>query len=329
MERHLERAAVVNSTAGHVEVKETSDASDAVLVARAAGGDHEAFALLYHRYKHDTWRLASFTLRDPHEAEDVLQDTFLRAYRGLAGYHGGESARAWLLTICRNLCLDRLRTRRTRGFAFLEDGGGLEPAAALVDVDGQIDLRRGLAGLPAGDVEAFFFVDVLGLRSHEAASVLGLGASSTLRSRLTRARLQLVQALAEPASDAAGREVWGVFHTPPERAIVVSHGGPPGAVEGPVDVAPPVEAGELVRFFDTLEHRIPPGRSVLAVLGAPPARSVDAAAPWIAHHPRWRLRLSSTDSWRRDAEQLLADGADATALARLHGAEPFVWTPGT
>ncbi|HWV85497.1 MAG TPA: sigma-70 family RNA polymerase sigma factor [Capillimicrobium sp.] len=325
MESHPHTAAVVNPAAAHVEVEESPEAPDAVLVSRAAGGDDEAFALLYHRHKHDTWRLASFTLRDQHEAEDVVQETFLRAYRSLTSFKGGTSARPWLLTICRNVCLDRLRQRKARGFAFLEDAPGLEPPAPAADVEGRMDLHRALAGLPIEDVEAFFFVDVLGLRSHEAAAVLDLAAPSTLRSRLTRARTQLAQALAPPPAE-VGREVWGVFHTPPDRAIVVAHGGA-GAAD-PVDVAPPAEAGALVRFFETLEHRIPAGRRVLAVLGAPPRPSVAAAAPWIAHHPRWRLRLSTSDRWQRDAERLLSDGDDPAALARLRGSEPFVWTPG-
>ena len=68
MERDAKRAVVVNRAAAHVEVEESPEATDAVLVSRAAGGDDEAFALLYHRHKHDAWRLASFTLRDAHEA---------------------------------------------------------------------------------------------------------------------------------------------------------------------------------------------------------------------------------------------------------------------
>ena len=56
------------------------------------------------------------------------------------------------------------------------------------------------------------------------------------------------------------------------------------------DVAP--DTGDLTDSFDPLEHQIPAGHREVAVLGAPPARSVDAAVPWISHHPRWRLRVS-------------------------------------
>jgi RNA polymerase sigma-70 factor (ECF subfamily) len=318
--------AIVNRAGRHVEGKESPGAPDAVLVARAARGDDEAFALLYHRYKHDAWHLATFRLRDRHEAEDAVQETFVRAYRGLGAFRGGDSARPWLLTICRNVCMDRLRTRLGRAETFLADQGGPEPAARGGDPDRRIDLRLALARLPAEEAEAFFLVDVLGCRSHEAAGILGLSASSTLRSRLDRARRQLAEAIAEPAHAAAGVEVWGIFHTPPERALVVCFGGVGDASADAVDAATSAAGGELIRFFDDLEHRIPGGRSVLAVLGAPPPRSVDAAAPWIAHHPRWRLRLASTPAtWLRDAERMLAD-ADSPTLARLRSAEPFVWT---
>jgi RNA polymerase sigma-70 factor (ECF subfamily) len=325
MERQSDKRGVVNPAAPHVELHRSPDASDAVLASRAAGGDHEAFALLYHRNKHDVWRLASFRLGDPHEAEDALQETFLRAYRALSDFHGDDTARPWLLAICRNVCLDRLRSRRARGFAFLEDEDGAEAVATRTDVDSGLDLRRALAGLPAEDAEAFFFVDVLGLRSHEAAGVLGLRASSTLRSRLDRARKELARALAPPPAVPTGRALWGIFHTPPERALVVAHSDHTAA-NGSVE-APPGDAGQLVRFFDTLEHQIPAGHRIVAVLGAPPARSVDAAVPWISHHPRWRLRVSSGDSWRRDAETALSDSEDAAALAHLRTDHPFVWTP--
>jgi RNA polymerase sigma-70 factor (ECF subfamily) len=197
MEASAHIGAVVNHAGRHVERRESPVASDTVLVARAAAGDEEAFALLYHRYEQDAWSLASFKLRDRHEAEDAVQETFLRAYRSLRAFRGGESARPWLLTICRNVCLDRLRTRVARGTVFLDDHTGPEPAAPEDDPDGRIDLRRALAAMPHDDVEAFFLVDVLGCRSHEAARIVGLRASSTLRSRLDRARRFLAEAVSD------------------------------------------------------------------------------------------------------------------------------------
>lgn len=323
--------AVVNPRRRHVEADESPAAPDGELIRRAARGDQEAFALLYHRHKQDAWSLASFRLRDAHEAEDAVQDTFLRAYRGLDAYHGGESARAWLLTICRNVCLDRLRTRLSRGLTFLEDRGeGPEIAMPGADVDRRLDLRMALAELPVEDAEAFFFVDVLGCRSHEAARIVGVRAPSTLRSRLDRARRHLAEAIAEPAAPAPGPEVRGILHRPPERVLVVSFAGdgagPGGGPRGPASSAP---AGSgLVRFFELLEERIPAGRRVLALLGASGAGCLDTATPWIAGHPRWRLRLScSRESWLRDAERMLTADARERELELLRSSRSFVWTP--
>lgn len=168
--------------------------ADAALVRRAAAGDEEAFALLYHRYEHDAWSLASFQLRDAHDAEDAVQETFVRAYRGLGSFRG-DTARPWLLAICRNVCMDRLRSRLGRPTVPLEADGVGELAAPAGDVERRLDLRAALRALPYEDAEAFLLVDVLGCRSHEAAAVVGVRAASTLRSRVDRARRGIAEAL--------------------------------------------------------------------------------------------------------------------------------------
>jgi RNA polymerase sigma-70 factor (ECF subfamily) len=174
------------------------DVEDDALVEHARNGDAEAFTLLYYRYRLDVWNMAYFQLRNHHEAEDSLQETFLRAYRALGQYRRSESARPWLLTICRNVCLDRIRANRRRPMLSLDAGQFDEPAFAAADHDRRIDFRRALAQLPVDDLEAFFVVDVMGCRSEEAARILGLRASSTLRSRLARARRALAPALSDP-----------------------------------------------------------------------------------------------------------------------------------
>lgn len=189
---HIPR--VVNPAPTPVEADD-GIAADAALVRRAAAGDEEAFALLYHRYAQDAWSLASFKLRDAHDAEDAVQETFVRAFRALGSFRGGETARPWLLTICRNVCMDRLRGRLGRPTVPLDGDGIAELVAPASDHDRRIDLLAALRALPYEDAEAFFLVDVLGCRSHEAAAVVGLRASSTLRSRLDRARRGIADAL--------------------------------------------------------------------------------------------------------------------------------------
>ncbi|HEX6387912.1 MAG TPA: sigma-70 family RNA polymerase sigma factor [Solirubrobacteraceae bacterium] len=268
-----------------------------------------AFTALYTEHRDSVWKLAAFKLSDRHEAEDALQETFLRAYRSRGRFRRAGAERAWLLTICRNVCLDRLRSRAAHPTAPLD----FELAGHAVDMDGQIDLRAGLAALPADDLEAFFLVDVLGLASHEAAAVLGVRASSTLRSRVARARVDLEAALAVPALDRA--EVWGVFHAPPDRAIVVARSpAPPGHLHVP-DVA-------MASFFESVEARVPESEPLTAIVV-----SERDGSGWVADHPRWQLRAAgSRETWLRDAERLLA-GHDR-ALALVRAAKRFVWTAG-
>ncbi len=265
---------------------------------------HVDFTSLYREHRDPVFKLAAFRLSDPHEAEDALQETFLRAYRARRRFRRPGSERAWLLTICRNVCLDRLRSRTAHPIAPLD----FEPPGHEPDLDGQIDLRAGLATLAADDVEAFFLVDVLGLASHEAASVLGLRASSTLRSRVARARVDLEAALTVPALGHA--EVWGVFHAPPDRAIVVSRApAPPGHLHAPDD---------LSAFFEAVDERVPADEPLTAITVAEDG--------WIAAHPRWAQRAAGRDGWLQDAERLLA-GHDRT-LALVRAAKRFVWTAG-
>jgi RNA polymerase sigma factor (sigma-70 family) len=87
---------------------------DATLVQRALDGEAEAFALLYRRYKKHVWDLSYYLCaRNHHEAEEATQDTFLKAWRGLRGYGGRSTFKSWLLSICRNVCIDRRRRKST------------------------------------------------------------------------------------------------------------------------------------------------------------------------------------------------------------------------
>jgi RNA polymerase sigma-70 factor (ECF subfamily) len=154
------------------------------------------------------WNLARWLMRDRNDAEDIVQQSCLRACRGFATFRGGD-ARAWLLTIVRNACYSELsRRRRQRG----ETGGGraLEslddadlPAPPGVG-DPQLTLLRrldheALAGavedLPDVFREAFVLREMEGLSYQEIAEVAGVPVG-TVMSRLARARQRLQDALA-------------------------------------------------------------------------------------------------------------------------------------
>jgi RNA polymerase sigma-70 factor (ECF subfamily) len=80
------------------------------LIQQAAQGDHEAYELLMRRYEEPVFRLAYLILGDPDDAQDVAQDTFIRAYRHLPRFDAGRPLRPWLLQITRNLARNRQRS---------------------------------------------------------------------------------------------------------------------------------------------------------------------------------------------------------------------------
>ena len=142
----------------------------------------------------EVWRFAA-ALVDPGAADDLTQETYLRAFRGLADFAGRSSARTWLLAIARHVCAVHIRTaaRRRRLDARLPPPEPVPDPAGLV---GATDLLR---RLPEERREAFVLTQLLGLSYEEAAALCGV-ALGTIRSRVARARSQLIAAAtAEPA----------------------------------------------------------------------------------------------------------------------------------
>jgi RNA polymerase sigma-70 factor (ECF subfamily) len=174
-------------------------------------------------------RFALSLTRDEADADDLVQETFLRAYRSWDQYTPGTECRGWLFTICRNIFL-RLRERESRQL-LCEDPELEALAAAAVhasaqqsgygDVFARIDLseavERALAELPEGFREAVILVDVEDQSYEMAAQVLGVPIG-TVRSRLFRGRRLLQEALLSYARDAglapaAGESSEGEFRS--------------------------------------------------------------------------------------------------------------------
>lgn len=171
-----------------------AEPSDADLAASAVSGDTGAFEMIMRRHYAAVWRVAFLSVREETAAEEIAQDTFLRAYRALAGWRGEASLRTWLATICRRLCIDRARLKQREtvsppDFEVVADSTA-EPDA-LAD---RFDLQAALDRLPADDRDAFLLVHHYGYSSFETAALLGIPAS-TVRSRVGRARQRLAIAL--------------------------------------------------------------------------------------------------------------------------------------
>jgi len=105
--------------------------ADGELVTAVLAGEREPFALLVERYQRDMYNLAYRSTGQRQDAEDIVQETFLRAYRGLSSYDTNRPLRTWLYAIAVNVCRDWARRieRRPRTTALLEGDGGDERKA--------------------------------------------------------------------------------------------------------------------------------------------------------------------------------------------------------
>jgi RNA polymerase sigma-70 factor (ECF subfamily) len=165
---------------------------DAPLVRRAQRGDRLAFERLVDRHQHRLFTLAARTLGSRSEAEDAVQEAFLRAWRNLGSFRGTALFSTWLYRICVNAAHD-LRERRVP-----------EPAEAaettpdtrdrFVDRELSGELQRALAELDDDQRRTVVLCDVLGCSYAEAAEALEV-AEGTVKSRLFRARRELAQRL--------------------------------------------------------------------------------------------------------------------------------------
>src|SRR5690625_1049522 len=88
--------------------------TDAELVAKVVAGERREFAVLVERYQRDIYNLAYRSTYNRHDAEDITQETFLRAFRSLAKYDTTRSLRTWLYTIAVNICRDWVRRQGSR-----------------------------------------------------------------------------------------------------------------------------------------------------------------------------------------------------------------------
>ncbi|MEU1837341.1 sigma-70 family RNA polymerase sigma factor [Micromonospora chersina] len=168
-------------------------ATDAALAAR--DGDPAAQAAFVRATQAEVWRFAA-ALVDPDSADDLTQETYLRAFRALPGFEGRSTARTWLLGIARRACADHLRTvvRRRR----LDQRLAAHAAAdrPYPDPAGQLGATDLVRRLPADRRSAFVLTQLLGLSYAEAAAVEGVPVG-TIRSRVARARDELVAAVGD------------------------------------------------------------------------------------------------------------------------------------
>jgi len=179
-------------------IDEERRARERVLVRQAQEGDVAAFEQLYRENLGRVYALCLRLCCDATLAEELTQDSFVRAWQKLASFRGDSAFSSWLHPLAVNVALSERRSRRRRNQTFIatDDLSTFEspseaprpaPTAAL-------DLERALATLPAGARAIFVLHDIEGLKHEEIAERTGV-AVGTSKAQLHRARKLLREAL--------------------------------------------------------------------------------------------------------------------------------------
>ncbi|HYS77662.1 MAG TPA: sigma-70 family RNA polymerase sigma factor [Candidatus Dormibacteraeota bacterium] len=177
------------------------EACDASLLARAAAGEAAAFDPLVGRWKNRLYRLALRFFRRPEDAEEIVQEVFMKVYRMAASYRSDAPFEHWLLRIATNTCVDRLRERRRRREDVLADitpdsGVWLDAALAGASQEArQAEAARVLASdlldsLAPKDRMVLVLMDLEGLSAREVATAVG-STRAAVKVRALRARRSL------------------------------------------------------------------------------------------------------------------------------------------
>ena len=157
------------------------------LALLAGNGDRAAFYQFVLTTQPQVWRFCAHLI-GPDDADDVTQDVYLRAWRGLPRFRGEASARTWLLRIARRAAADQVRRqRRARR-------GAVAQMTDVADPGEQITVAAVIGALVSERREAFVLTQVLGLSYAEAAQVCRCPVG-TVRSRVARARADLIAGL--------------------------------------------------------------------------------------------------------------------------------------
>lgn len=180
-------------------------ADDAALASRALAGDDAAFGQLMRRHGSDLFRFARRYTGEPDAARDVVQESFVSAWKALRLYDGRRPFGVWLRTIALNKCRDRARRRFLRrmilgqadpeGFeAQSRPDPAMDAEAQLIARERVAGLDRALAALPAGLKEPLILTAFEGLSQQAAGELLGLTAKA-VEVRVYRARRRLAETL--------------------------------------------------------------------------------------------------------------------------------------
>ncbi len=183
-------------------------AADIPRMAAIAAGDERAFASVVDDTSARLLRFARSMLGTTEEAEDAVQETFLRLYERAAEWRPDARIGTWLHRVCYNNCIDRLRRRRPQAdpavLAEIEDERPLAEAG-MVAAEASAGIRAAIAALPERQRSALLLFHFQELTQREAAEIMAVS-EDAFESLLSRARRQLRRALADLHPSAKGAD---------------------------------------------------------------------------------------------------------------------------
>lgn len=215
------------SRASNKQVRKAEAEQDRALVEQARNGDLAAFRKLVERHQRRAYAIALGLVRDENDARDVVQEAFLRVYRGLEAFQGGSSFFTWLYRIVTNLSIDLMR-KPSRRESELDESRELRdeadiPLLARIDRSDPLDavrrrqiaerIQSALDALPPYHRGVILMREIEGMSYEEMAAAMGVS-KGTIMSRLFHARQKLQRALSDcyeeqlgplPVRKAAGR----------------------------------------------------------------------------------------------------------------------------
>ena len=228
------------SPSDHKQIRVREAEEDRALIAKAQAGDTAAFRSLVERHQRRAFAIALSLVRDENDARELVQDAFLRVFKGLGSFQGGSSFFTWLYRIITNLSIDLIRKPGRQGgdldekrldaedsqepdFALLSRIDGADPAEVVRRREIGARLQVALDALPSYHRGVIVMREIEGLSYEEMAQVMGVS-KGTIMSRLFHARQKLQRALVDCYEEQVGK-------------------GPPPS-EGAEDEAPASEAAE-------------------------------------------------------------------------------------
>jgi RNA polymerase sigma-70 factor (ECF subfamily) len=180
-----------------LESTQNGQVSDKELMEKVKSDDTFAFSVLVDRYKVKLFNLVCRLLRSKEEAEDILQETFLRVYRERESYDPTYSFSTWVYTITLNLCrneLKRIKKIKFFGIDLIQNSREYATAEATSDSCLSSTLEKAIFSLPVKYRTAFLLRDVNQLSYEEVSKSMGIPLG-TVKSRVNRARLMLREEL--------------------------------------------------------------------------------------------------------------------------------------